>query len=162
MRWIVALLLVCVSFGANELSNRRAPGFSLPDSTLQRHDLQDFRGRWVLIDFMETSCPHCQELSHTLEGIKKKFGSRVAILSVVIAPPATQQSVASYIKEQRVTVPVLFDQGQMAASYFQATPAKPSFDTPHLFIINPGGSIVRDFSHPDGAVVVKELNVLVK
>ncbi len=151
-----------VCFGANELSRRRAPGFSLPDRNIQRYDLQDFRGKWVLIDFMETRCPHCQELSQTLEKVKIRYGSRVVIFSAVIAPPETQQTVSKYIQEQNVTIPVLFDQGQMAASYFQATPAKPAFDTPHLFIIDPGGTIVRDFSHPDAAALIKELDVLVR
>ena len=27
------------------LSNRRAPSFSLPDSTLKQHDLLDYRGK---------------------------------------------------------------------------------------------------------------------
>jgi peroxiredoxin len=162
MRWLLLLALVSVCFAANEFSNRRAPGFCLPDSAIQRHDLQDFRGKWVLIDFMETSCPHCQELSRTLEKLKTRFGDRVVILSVVIAPPETQQSVADYIRAQKITIPILFDQGQMAASYFQATPAKPSFDTPHLFIIDPTGTIVRDFSHPEASALTKELDVLVK
>lgn len=169
MRWFAALLLASVSFGANELSNRRAPGFSLPDANIRRYDLQDFRGKWVLIDFMMTDCPHCKELSRTLEQVKQRYPGKVAILSVVIAPPETQETVAAYIKENKITSPILFDQGQMAASYFQATPSKPSFDTPHLFVIDPSGRIVRDYGHSEsthnileGPGLLKELDALVK
>lgn len=169
MRLCVAFLLGWVCFGANELSNRRAPGFSLPDASFRRYDLQDFRGKWLLIEFMQTDCPHCKALSHTLEEVKRKYPGLVAVLAVVIAPPETQQSVARYMEENHVTSPILFDQGQMAASYFQATPAKPSFDTPHLFVINPAGVIVRDYGHSaqtheilEGAGLVKELDVLFK
>ncbi len=35
----------------------------------------------------------------------------------------------------------------MAASYFKASPTNPGFDTPHLFVIDPAGLIVRDFGH---------------
>ena len=35
---------------AGELSNRRAPGFSLPDSNINYHDLGDYRGKIVLVD----------------------------------------------------------------------------------------------------------------
>jgi peroxiredoxin len=167
MKVVAGLLLAVACFSADALSGRRAPGFSLPDSGFRRYDLQDFRGQWVLIDFMLTNCPHCKELSRTLESVKRKYGNRVAILSVVIAPPETQATVAKYIQENKVTVPILFDQGQMAASYFNATPAKPSFDTPHLFVINPSGLIVRDYGHSEenhaileGPGLIKELDAL--
>lgn len=162
MRAFAALLLAAlVCPGGNELSNRRAPGFSLPDSDFKRYDLQDFRGKWLLIDFMLTNCPHCQALSRTLEAVKRKHGGKVAILSIVIAPPETQETVRKYIAEHGVTVPVLYDQGQMAASYFNASPSKPSFDTPHLFV-NPAGTIVRDYGHSDETHNVLESSGLAK
>ena len=40
-----------------ELSNRRAPSFSLPDSAMRQHDILDYRGSWLLLDFMKTDCP---------------------------------------------------------------------------------------------------------
>ena len=164
MRPLALALAALTCFGANSLSNRRAPGFSLPDTHFSRYDLQDYRGKWVLIDFMLTNCPHCIKLAHNLETIKQKYGSRVAILEVVL-PPDTQATVAKYIEDNHVTVPVLFDQGQMAASYFNATPEKPGFDTPHLFVIDPKGHIARDFSHEDedfieGPQLFKELEAL--
>lgn len=169
MRIIAALLMAAVSFGANEHSNRRAPGFSLPDSNFRRYDLQDFRGRWLLIDFMMTECPHCKALSMKLEEVKKRFGPKVGILSVVIGPPETQATVKKYMQETKITTPILFDQGQMAASYFDATPTKPSFDTPHLFVIDPGGRIVRDWGRTEtqpefleSPALIKELDALIK
>lgn len=173
MKFVALLATAVVCLGAtNDLSGRRAPGFSLPDSNFKRYDLQDYRGRWLLIEFMITNCPHCKELSHALEAAKEKFGDKIAILSVVIAPPETQETVAKYIEENKVTVPILFDQGQMAASYFNATPAKPTFDTPHLFVVDPKGAIVRDFGHSDSdesahalfepAGLIKELESLFK
>ena len=37
----------------------------------------------------------------------------------------------------------------MAASYFNASPKNPRFGTPHVFIIDPSGTIVRDFGHSE-------------
>jgi peroxiredoxin len=164
MRVFALLLAGALCFGANSLSGRRAPGFSLPDSRFKRYDLQDYRGKFVLIDFTLTSCPHCKELAKVLENVKRKYGTRVAILQVVL-PPDTQATVAKYVAENGITTPVLFDQGQMAASYFNATPQKPGFDTPHLFVIDPQGKIVRDYGHEDhglieGAQLTTELDSL--
>ena len=43
---------------AGDLSGRRAPGFSLVDSDFVHHDAQDYRGKILLLDIMQTSCPH--------------------------------------------------------------------------------------------------------
>ena len=51
-----------------------------------------------------------------------------------------------YMAANGVTGAIVFDQGQMALSYFRATPAAPSFDTPHLFAIDPNGNIVHDWN----------------
>src|SRR3984957_562871 len=104
------------------LSGRRAPSFALPDSKLQSHDILDSRGHWVLLDFMKTDCPHCKDLSKKLEGVKGRFGAKVEVLSILIAPPETTATVAKYIQELRITSPFLFDQGQVAITYFRATP----------------------------------------
>jgi peroxiredoxin len=169
MRYIAGLLLAIGCLGAGDLSGRRAPGFSLPDSSFKRYDLQDYRGKWLLIDFMKTDCPHCKELSRSLEEVKKKYGERVAILKVVVSPPEDQDTVARYVRENNVTVPIVFDQGQMAASYFNATPEKPTFDTPHLFVVDPRGMIVNDYGHSEenhhileGPGLLKELHALFK
>lgn len=149
MRSPVALLLVCTALSlpapAQDLSGRRAPSFSLPDSKMQQHDILDSRGRWLLIEYMDTSCPHCKALSKTLETLRAKYAGKLDIFAVTISPPANQQTVTAYIAETKINFPVLFDYGQTAIAYFKATPAKPSFDTPHLFAIDPNGTIVRDW-----------------
>jgi peroxiredoxin len=143
-----ALLLFAIgvlSLQAQSLSGRRAPSFSLPDSSMAQHDILDYRGRWLLIDFMRTDCPHCKALSKVLEDVHTKFGSKVVSISIVIAPPDNQQTVAKYVAETNSkSTTILFDQGQMAVSFFKATPQNPGFDTPHLFIVDPNGMIVQD------------------
>lgn len=147
MRSLLTLLLAGLTLlAAGELSNRRAPGFSLPDLNLRQHDLADYRGRIVLIDIMRTQCPHCQTLSRTLERVKQRYGEKVVILSVV-NPPDNDVAVRAYIRENKVTVPILFDCGQMAASYLKATPQRASFDVPHLFIIDGNGWIRNDYAY---------------
>ena len=96
-RAILLSMMVASSFAASgELSNRRAPGFALPDPEYTRfYDLQDYRGKILLIDIMSTTCPHCLLLSSTLEKVKEKYGDRVAILSVVL-PPDNQTTVSKY------------------------------------------------------------------
>jgi peroxiredoxin len=140
-----AVLIVSGQPLANQgLSGRRAPSFSLPDARLQQHDILDYRGKWLLLDFMKTDCPHCKELSKKLEGVMARYGGKVGVLSIVL-PPDNQQTVVRYAAETRTTSPIVFDSSQVAVAYFKATPQTPGFDTPHLFAIDPNGMIVRDF-----------------
>jgi peroxiredoxin len=141
-------LAAALTLGAQGLSNRRAPSFSLPDSTLKQHDILDYRGSWLLLDFTETNCASCKELSKKLESVKVKHGAKVAILSIVLTPPETQATVAKYVAETKMTTPILFDSSQVAIAYFKATPQNPAFDSPHVFAINPTGTIVKDWTNP--------------
>ena len=154
---IAGLLLAASLCSAQGLSNRRAPSWNLPDSTLKRYDLLDYRGKWLVLDFMATYCVHCQALSGILEKVQTKYGAaKLAVLSITVTPPETQTSVMKYIKENKVTVPILFDMSQVAAIYLKITPEKPSFDTPHLFIIDPAGNIVRDWGYSESSKNVLE------
>jgi peroxiredoxin len=158
-RSALCLFALCsVLFGASgELSNRRAPGFSLPDPSYERYyDLQDYTGKVVLIDIMSTRCPHCLLLSTTLEQVKAKYGDKVAILEVVL-PPDNQTSVAKFIQTNKITVPVVADMGQMTASYFKATPSTMSqISVPHLFLIDRHGMIRNDFAYEESTHAIFE------
>jgi peroxiredoxin len=145
LKFSVALVCAALSLVGQGLSGRRAPSFALPDSRLQSHDILDSRGHWVLLDFMKTDCPHCRELSKKLEGVKARYGAKVEVLSILIAPPETTATVAKYVAENKITSAFLFDQGQVAVTYFKATPQNPQFDTPHLFAIDPNGMIQKDW-----------------
>ncbi|MGC8792751.1 MAG: peroxiredoxin family protein [Bryobacteraceae bacterium] len=152
-RWWLPAACVASLWAAGELSNRRAPGFSLPDLELRQHDLADYRGRIVLLDIMRTQCPHCQTLSRTLEEVKQRYGDNIAILSIV-NPPDNADMVRAYIRQHKITTPILFDCGQVAASYMKATPQRPSINVPHLFVIDANGWIINDFAYtPDNRAI---------
>lgn len=137
-----------VLIAAGELSGRRAPGFALPDLNLNYHDIQDHRGKVVIVDIMRTSCPHCLTVSKNLEKIKAKYGARVAIMSIV-NPPDNQAAVSKFLVENKLTTPVLFDCGQVSAVYLKVTPQNPSITIPHIFIIDQQGMIRNDFAYSD-------------
>ena len=149
MRKILFLGFVLVTaahfLAAQSLSGRRAPSFALPDSNLKQFDILDYRGRWLLLHFLRTDRPTCAILTKQLDDMKPRFGTRVAILSILV-PPDNTASAAKYLAATKTTTPMVFDSGQTAIWYFKATPQRPQFDAPHLFAINPQGIIVRDWN----------------
>ncbi len=141
---LLGLSALCL-MGANEFSGRRAPSFSLPDSNMRQHDILDYRGKVLIVEFMQTKCEKCQALTRSIEGrVKPKFGDNVAILSIVV-PPDTFDEVKKYINVFKVTSPILFDMGQVAGSYVKASPQKPAMYFPHVFLIDQKGEIRNDW-----------------
>lgn len=144
-----ALFAATALFASGELSNRRAPGFALPDPEYTHfYDLQDYRGKVLVIDIMSTTCPHCQVLSTTLEKVKSKYGDKVGILSVVL-PPDNQITVSKYKSVNKITTPIVCDMGQMTISYLNAKPGTSHIDVPHLFVIDGQGMIRNDFGYDE-------------
>lgn len=168
--WL-GLAAASVLSASGEFSNRHAPGFALPDPEYKHYyDLQDYRGKVVLIDIMSTHCPHCQLLTTTLEQVKARYGNKVVILEVVL-PPDNQSTISQYAAVNKVTVPMVCDMGQMTASYFKATPeTMQHVDVPHLFIVDQQGMIRNDFSYDEsstkpvfeGPGLFKEIDKLLK
>ena len=142
---VCALLTSTAVSASGELSGRRAPGFSLPDMQVKYHDLADYRGKVVLLEIMQSTCPDCAALAETLEKTKAKYGEKVAVLSIV-NPPDTQATVSGFLQKHKVTYPILFDCGQATASYFKATPQNSSMHVPHLFVIDGQGIIRNDYA----------------
>jgi peroxiredoxin len=140
MRRRVAIVLSIAALAAMS-AQRRAPGFALPDSRMQVYDLADYRGKIVLLEFMQTTCPHCQAFADVLHQAESKYGSKVQVLAVVKAPEDDANKVSEYIKAHKVTYPILFDAGQMAFSYVRS--GKLLF--PHLYVIDGNGDIRSDY-----------------
>jgi thiol-disulfide isomerase/thioredoxin len=135
MRKLLATLLCAAALFA-AAAPRRAPGFTLPDLKGKMHDLFDYRGKTVILEFMQTTCSHCAAFAPVLNQVAQKYGDKVVILAVV-NPPDDQGKVSGYVSGHKVAYPMLFDCGQVAYSYLQTT----SFDLPQVFLIDANGMI---------------------
>ena len=143
------ILLLAASVLPAQFNNRRAPGFALMDPIQGKwHDLADYRGKVVIIDIMRTDCPKCQELTAILEQVKTKYADRIQVLSVVTMPDDLNK-VKAYIAKYKVTSPVLFDCGQMIASYLQVGPKNPSIHLPTVMVVDRNGMIRRQIDDAD-------------
>src|ERR1035437_3581683 len=112
--WLCWVALFAALFAAGPL--RRAPGFCLSDTTGEWRDLADYRGKIVLVEFMKTDCQHCASFSTVLNGLKLKYADKLAILAIA-NPPDNPQTMAQFVNGHKLAYPLLFDRGQVAASY---------------------------------------------
>jgi peroxiredoxin len=146
--FLLAATLSATAFGQG-LINRRAPSFSLPDSTFTQFDILDYRGKWLLLEFMMTSaqnCPNCKEITKKIDAIVAKNSTKLSALAIANTPPETQDTVKAFVNETKVKMPILFDASMVAMAYFKDTPQRPAIDSGHVFAINPQGTIVKDWT----------------
>jgi peroxiredoxin len=141
MRTIFGMLLCALALSAAE-PGQRAPGFALMDSKGELHDLYDFHGKPVIVEFMQTTCPHCAAFAGTLEKVQAKYGKSVGILAIA-NPPDNPNSVNAFIKGHFISYPVLFDMGQAAYSYVR----KAQFDLPQVYLIDGNGIIFNSYAY---------------
>ena len=148
MKKLLGLLLCGLAlFAAGPL--RRAPGFCLIDTKGQWQDLADYRGKVVLVEFMQTTCPHCASFSTVLNELKMKYADRLAILAVA-NPPDNPQTMQQFVNGHKLAYPLLYDQGQVAASYVRS----PSVDLPTVYLIDGNGMIRNSWQN---SVLTKDI-----
>jgi cytochrome c biogenesis protein CcmG/thiol:disulfide interchange protein DsbE len=158
---VAALFCGIVLFAAGPL--RRAPGFCLIDTSGQWQDLADYRGKIVLVEFMQTSCPHCAAFSTVLNGLKLKYADRLAVLAIANPPVDTVQTMMQFVKDHKLVYPLLLDQGQVAYSYVRS----PSVDLPTVYLIDGSGMIRNSWQNGpltkdifEGAGLAREIDKL--
>jgi thiol-disulfide isomerase/thioredoxin len=106
------------------------------------HDLADFRGKVVVLEFFQTTCPHCSAFADVLAQVPAKYGDKVAIISVANVNTDNPGQVEQYVSLRKITYPVLLDQGQMMFSY-ALSPGH--IDLPRVYLIDANGYIRADY-----------------
>jgi peroxiredoxin len=141
MRPILAALLCAAALYAVD-PGQRAPGFALMNAQGDVVDLYDFRGKPVIIEFMQTTCPHCANFAVVLGKVQAKFGDRVRIIAIA-NPPDNPNSVARFIAGHGITYPIVFDSGQAAYSYMKVM----KFDLPQVFLVDADGIVFNRYGY---------------
>lgn len=112
--------------------NKPVPDFSLPDLDGNLHQLGDYRGRIVIVNFWSCECPHSERTDRAIMAMSAQWREDVVVLSIAANRSESNQSVAEAAKTRRLPI-VLRDAEQVAADLFSAQ------TTPHVFVMDRGG-----------------------
>lgn len=99
-------VLTASSSGAGTAPLRKAPEltFSIPGQGQKQ--LSDYRGKVVALEFIFTTCPHCQAASKLMTKLQTEYGSRgLQVIDVAINPNA-DLLVENFAKDFQVNFPV--------------------------------------------------------
>ena len=124
VKWYTLLVLglVLISLGSTTACTKSEKTTYAPDFTLQSVDgstinLNDFRGRPVMLTFWQINCPACQfQMPFTQELYDKSSSDSLAVLTINVGDRASD--VEDYVASRGITYPVLLDtQGKVAQVY---------------------------------------------
>ena len=105
----------------------------------QEINMQDLRGKIVLVNFWATTCPGCiQEMPELIDTYNqyRERGFEVVAVAMAYDPPA---QVANYTRKNNLPFPVALDtQGDIAAAFNDVKL------TPTAYVVDQQGRIVRN------------------
>lgn len=114
--------------------SRQAPAFSLPDLAGKSVSLASFRGKPVLVNFWATWCHTCKEEMPDLEKLSLRSAGRYSVVG--ISMDENLSAVPPFVKEHKVTFPILFTDRTVSAAYAVR-------GLPAAYLIDGEGRIVR-------------------
>jgi len=137
--------LAAVTLTANVKNGEIAPAFQLLDAHGNQHSLEQYRGKYVVLEWTNHQCPFVKKFyaDGHMQGWQKSFTDKEVIwLSIVSSAEGkqghlTQEQAQSLEKAQNehATAKLLDSSGKVGRAYGAKT-------TPHMFIIDPQGVII--------------------
>ncbi len=122
-----------------------APAFTLTDSNGQAHNLSDFKGKFVVLEWLNHGCPFVMKHydSGNMQKLQKEYtGKDVVWLSVVSSAPGKQGHMSpaetNQAKEEKgsAATAILIDGDGTVGRLYGARV------TPELYIIDPEGALI--------------------
>lgn len=120
-----------------------APRFSLEGLDGKTYSLEDFKGKFVMLDFFTTHCAYCTDELFTLEEIGK---TEKELTIVHISIGDSKKALESYRDKHHITHVILMDQdGSVALKYAAyGTPTHSFIDRDGNFIGNLSGALSEE------------------
>ncbi|MEM8868179.1 MAG: redoxin domain-containing protein [Verrucomicrobiota bacterium] len=123
----------------------KAPDFTLNDTTGTMHNLSDFKGKYVVLEWTNHQCPFVKKFysQGDMQSLQKEMtGDGVVWLQIVSSAEGKQGYVTAEAGESlrsanghNSTAMLLDPSGEVGKTYSAKT-------TPHMFLIDPDGTLI--------------------
>ena len=145
MKILLAALLFAAGSALAGTVGQPAPEFTLADVSGKPVKLSDFRGRYVVLEWVNPECPYVEKHygSANMQGLQKEFTSKN---SVWLAINSTREGHYEYYPPQKMagwmkevggapSATLLDPTGKVGRAYQART-------TPHMYVIDPQGKLI--------------------
>lgn len=145
MRFHIGVMMVTAMVLASGVQAEEAPAFTLKDTDGTPHSLADFKGKTVVLEWVNHSCPFVMKHygSGNMQALQKRFTEAgVVWLSICSSAPGKSGNMSAATWKEVIakkgavaTAVLLDDDGTVGKAYEAKT-------TPQMFVINGEGQIV--------------------
>lgn len=102
--------------------------------------LDNFKGKVVLLEFLSTTCPHCQNASQIMERLYKEYGPRGFQPVGAAFNEMSHMLVADYVKQFKLSYPVGYVSRDTVMQYLKRSPML-RMSVPQLVFVDRNGVI---------------------
>ncbi len=131
--------LACAALPGNFESLRKAPELSFTIPGEGQKTLGEYQGKVVALEFIFTTCPHCQAASKVMGKLQQDYGSRgLQVIDVAVNPNA-DLLVENFVKDFQVAFPVGWTTSAKMTTFMGFPPER--YVVPQLVLIDRKGYI---------------------
>lgn len=146
-RNLLVWLLLVLPFSSH------ATGFFLEDLQGNIHRLEDYRGKWVLVNFWATWCPPCLSEIPELSSLHDAHKNNDLVVIGIAVDSGSSRKVADFSRAHGISYPVVMGNHKLAAQIGE-------FDVlPTSFLYSPNGEQV---SYQAGEVTRASVEAYIK
>jgi len=120
---------------------RKSPDFSVTDPSGKTISLSSFKGKVLVVPFMFTTCPHCQNEAKMLTKLQRELGPGVAVLGAAFNDGLNAQIVNQFVREYGVGFPVGSASRESVVGYLGLS-VMDRWVVPQIAVIDKKGNIV--------------------
>jgi thiol-disulfide isomerase/thioredoxin len=147
MRSYVAAAFLCsaLALTAAEIP-RQAPEYVINMPGGGQDLLSKHKGKVVVLEFLLTTCPHCQQSATTLSKLQRDYGQKLQVLGVAINP---NPDIAGFKRQYATDFPVGTNTRETALAFLQHSIMASNFYVPQVVFIDKKGVIRAQYTGTD-------------
>ncbi len=111
--------------------------FLLKDTAGIKHQLSDYKGKWVLVNYWATWCPPCLEEVPDLVNLYDQRRKKDLMVLGIVLDYKSAKEVAEYVDDMLMSYPIVLGDDAVTAQIGSADVL------PTTFIYNPQGELVK-------------------
>ena len=137
-RSITAFVLCLSAVAAAAPIPRPSPDFTVHLTPTTQTSPKQYKGKVVLLAFIQTTCPHCQQSIRILNGLQKQYGPRGLQIMAAAFNTNAETLVPGFINQFQPVFPVGWSTHQEVLTYLDHSVMTPLYVPSMVFIDRKG------------------------